>query len=275
MKKDTAVIILNYKTWEETLNEARNIHEVLDVEWEDIIIIDNCSPNESGKKLKENSFLGYQYVENNVNNGYAAGNNIGLLYAYKNDYKYAWIVNNDIIISDKKLINSLRKVFDYDNKVAAVSPDICAPSGHMFNRDSVRPSFWDFTIGMFFYPIKGRKIHDKGGWGYVYRPQGCCMILDLQKTFEVGFMDEETFLYCEELILAERFLAKGYRCACCIESSVIHNHSTTVKNSLDQRRINNIMCNSFSYYLRKYRGYNKFKVKICCFFYLLRLKILG
>ena len=98
MKKDqVAIIILNYKSWEDTLSLAEAIQKLFLLNWNQIIIIDNNSPNESDKKLNEFSDKGYIYIQTGQNNGYAAGNNIGLKYAYKNGFKYGWILNNDII----------------------------------------------------------------------------------------------------------------------------------------------------------------------------------
>ena len=91
----------------------------------------------------------------------------------------------------------------------------------------------------------------------------------------VDYMDEYTFLYSEEIILAERFLNKGYKCACCLESRVVHNHSKTVKSEFDKKRIRKMQVESFEYYLRKYREYGKLKRTIGCWFYAAKLILLG
>lgn len=270
-----AVVILNYKTWQDTLSEAKEIADNCGVCWSDIVIVDNCSQNDSVEGLNANKFWGYVLIENKNNMGYAAGNNIGLRYAYRKGYKYAWIVNNDVLIKDKEIISKILQIFSKDENIAAVSPDIYAPSGHMFNRDCTCPSFFDLTVGMLKYSKKGRKMANHGGFGYVYRPQGCCMFLDLDKMADVDYMDEATFLYSEEIILAERLCRKGYKCACCCDSYVIHNHSKTVKSVFDKKRIRKMQVNSFAYYLKKYRGYGRLKNKIGCWFYTVKLILLG
>ena len=45
----------------------------------------------------------FKYIETGRNNGYAAGNNEGLRYAYGNGFKYGWILNNDIIVDDRDM----------------------------------------------------------------------------------------------------------------------------------------------------------------------------
>lgn len=268
-----AVIILNYITWEETLKEIEIIKSLNASLQLDIIVVDNNSPNESYNCLLEHSKNNFIIIKSENNNGYASGNNLGLRYCFQKGYKYAWILNNDILIEDKDIVEKLIAVFN-DNSVAVVNPDIYSPDGHLFNRDSKRPSFYDFTVGMFSYRKKGRRVDDLGGYGYVYRPQGCCMVVDMDKINSVDYMDEHTFLYSEEMILAERLLKKSYKCACCLNTSVVHNHSTTVKSSIKKRKIKRIQLNSFDYYLKVYRGYNAFKRLLCRLFYSIRLNLL-
>lgn len=276
MNNKVAVIILNYKSWKDTIKEIEICNNILNIKSSDIIIIDNCSPNDSGEKLaKESNEEGFVFIESNENKGYGAGNNIGLRYAYDEGYEYALILNNDIIVNDSELIMKLLQVFKAEKNVAVVNPDIYSPEGHLFNRDAVRPSFIDYTIGLRHYKNKGRKVDNIDGYGYVYRPQGCCMMVDVKKMNEVDYFDEKTFLYFEESILAEKLLEKGYKCACNYTTSIIHNHSKTVKSTFDINKIIKINNKSFDYYLRKYRKFNWLQIKICCFFNSLKMKRLN
>lgn len=272
---EVAVVILNYKSWRDTLNEIDMCHKEIGIDYENIIVVDNASPNESKEELEKNSQLGYRFIYSTENNGYASGNNIGLKYAFNNGYKYALILNNDILFNDKEFLKKLLEVVDKDNKLAVVNPDVYSPSGYLFNRDAKRPNLFDYTVGMYLYKKRGRKIQDIDKYGYVYRPQGCCMLVDLNKLNQVDYMDDSTFLYYEEVILAERLLNKGFRCACCTDTSIIHNHSTTVKSSFELNEIIKIKNKSFSYYLKEYRHYSNLKIKMCCAFNFLKEKCLN
>lgn len=270
--KKVAVIILNYKSWEDTIKEIELLNNYLKIDHSDIIVVENASPNESLEQLEiESSKKGFILLNSEENGGYAAGNNIGLRYAYKYGYDYAWILNNDIIVNDKDIVKKLISVFNKNNKIAVVNPDIYSPDGHMFNRDAVKPKFIDFTIGLPMYKKKGRKIKDLGGYAYIYRPQGCCMMLDLKKIRDICYLDEHTFLYWEESILAERLLRKKYRCALCTTAKIIHNHSKTVKDSISRKKVIKINNESLGYYLRRYRGYKKYMVSICKIFNYLKM----
>lgn len=84
-------------------------------------------PNNSEKELRKNAHKGYIFIESGTNKGYAAGNNIGLKYAYEHGYDYAWILNNDILIDDNLLLKKMIEVFEKDDFIAVVNPDIYSP----------------------------------------------------------------------------------------------------------------------------------------------------
>lgn len=92
-----AIIILNYNSWKESIQEADLCHKLLGIEYKDIIIIDNASSNESYKMLsrvqKDKKFI---LLLSDSNQGYATGNNIGMKYAFEHNYKFGWILNNDL-----------------------------------------------------------------------------------------------------------------------------------------------------------------------------------
>ena len=264
--EQVAVILLNYKSWEDTLREARMVHDLFQLRWHQIIIVDNASPNESEEKLKEKAIGDYIFIETGSNRGYAAGNNVGLRYAKEHGYQYGWVINNDIIMDDDTLLGKMVEIMESDPAVAVVNPDVMSPDGFVYNRDSVRPAFYDLTIGMIAYRKKGREIHNLGGYGYIYRPQGCCMLLDLSKLEKVNYLDETVFLYCEEPILAEKLLKKQWRCAVAADKQIIHNRSRTVKASIGKWKRISIQNRSFGYYLTRYRQYGRVKKRICILF---------
>lgn len=264
----TAAILLNYNSWQETIAHITCLRVEMTKDELGIIVIDNASSDGSdGQLRKRASELDYIYITAEKNHGYAVGNNIGLRYALENGFSYAWVMNSDIVIEDvRQTLSKLLDGFKRNYSVAVINPDIVDGAGHPYNRDAVRPSVLDLTFGMPYYKKKGRVLKCKNGYAYVYRPQGCCMLLDLKKVAEVDFLDENTFLYMEELILAERFLRKGYRCACCSDVKVIHHDGSTVKRSAPSVYIRKVRAKSFRYYLEEYRDFNPFEVWMCCRF---------
>ena len=261
--KRTLVIILNYNSWQDTLKEIEIVNAIIAKSKDAILVIDNDSPNDSFSELQKANHGEYELIKADENRGYAAGNNIGLRYAHDQGYSYAWILNNDILIDDRTVLDEMIHIMEKNHDIAVINPDIYSPSGYLYNRDAKKYSFWDMTLGMFSYRKKGRLIADLGGYGYVYRPQGCCMLIDVKKAAQVNYLDECTFLYCEEIIFAERLIKYGYRAACLLTYKVVHNHSATVKNAIKRKKILQIKEQSFAYYLKAYRHYNPFQIWLC------------
>lgn len=262
-------------TWQETLKEVDAVRAVLADHPSEIIVVDNCSPNESGEKLEQAAPGKFTFLQADSNGGYAAGNNVGLRYALENGHAYSWVLNNDIEFTAPQVLDKMLSVFEKDSAIAVVSPDILSPDGYLFNRDAVKPGVWDLTFGMFAYKKKGRAEREaQKGWLYTYRPQGCCMLLDNEKCARADFMDEYTFLYCEEVILSERLAQKGYLCACCTQTQIIHNHSYTVRKALSKFKYVKANLRSFHYYLRQYRRFCLPVCWLCDLFYGLKVMLL-
>lgn len=269
-REQTAVILLNYLSWQETLEEAKQVKALFGLKPEQIILVDNASPNDSAKMLREHVPEPYVLLTSPENRGYAAGNNLGLRYAREKGFRYAWILNNDIRIEDPTLLDGMLRILKENPAVAVVSPDILSPDGHLYNRDAKRPTLWDLTLGMKAWQKTGREVKDLGGFGLVYRPQGCCMLLDLEKAAAVGDLDEHTFLYCEEMIYAERLAPRGWQSACDFSHRVVHDHSKTVKSALGKWKQLKTQNRSYRYYLRQYRRFNPLSRAACLLFYILK-----
>ncbi len=94
-----------------------------------IIIVDNASNNNSGKKLKEkyanNDIV--KIILNNKNEGFARGNNIGFEYLKNNfDIDFMIIMNNDVFIKSDNFLELTRQIYA-KYKYAVLGPDIYAP----------------------------------------------------------------------------------------------------------------------------------------------------
>lgn len=226
------------------------------------MVIDNASPDGSGKLLaqKANEY-GFIFFENKQNNGYAAGNNIGLRYAFEKGYDYAWILNSDVLVKDADCLKKMIAVGEECNRVACIGPQIVDLNGNYTFPYLTRPTMWMLTFGEFF-----EKKHRKkyvGVSGEVYRVHGCSILLKVPTIASVGYLDERTFLYREEEILAEKLLSKGYICYYCANTRVTHLESASVKTSLkkDRKKLS-IILDSAAIYLRDYREFSFFSFAI-------------
>lgn len=268
-----AIIILNYNSWKLTLKFINEqLSKVNLPKHTKIVVVDNNSSNDSLKHLeKMQKKYNYILLRSKGNNGYAAGNNIGLKWAFDNGFEYGLVANTDIIFENSEDINKMLSIFKMDSRVGVVSPRVFTSLGVEMNRNLFRPSVYDLTFGKIRYRKKGRTLPSElrgknNDYCYNYRPQGCCMIVDLKKMNSINYMDEHTFLYMEEPILAEKLLRKRIKGACCLNVKIIHNHSTTVQSIAKQRQIYKWQNASEIYYYKKYRHFNYLEIKLCTAF---------
>lgn len=208
MKPAVLIIVLNYGMYNLTLKMINELHTELDYDNYSIMVVDNCSPNESAKVLANRSKdLNYIFIANGKNTGYAAGNNIGIRYAINNGYKYSWILNNDVELREKSVLKELVGILEENDDIACVGPKIYNADGSICAPYCRRPSVWNMTLGAF--EDKKYRISKQDVAGEVYRIYGCCMLLKNRAMAEIDCMDERTFLYGEEAILSERLIKKA------------------------------------------------------------------
>lgn len=259
-------IILNYNTYEMTLKIIDKLRN-LNYSNLDILVVDNNSSNESVKELKKNTNTGrFKLIVNDTNGGYAVGNNIGLRFAVEHGYKYSWILNNDLIFDDSNILNVLITAAEADSKVACVGPRITDLNGNRVCPYISRPNLWSLTFGMLKDKHERHKYIMKSG--IVYRVYGCCMLLKNSNMTEINYLDERTFLYCEEDILAERLLKIGCYSYYCADTSVVHLESMTVNREQGKKSLKKIkiVMSSMNIYLKEYLHYGILARKYCMFF---------
>lgn len=258
LKPSVLIVILNYGTYQMTIDLIGELKQKLDYGNYSIMVVDNCSPNESAEVLEnKKDELGYIFYANDSNAGYAAGNNIGIRYGIEHGFDYSWILNNDVEIRERNVLEHMVGIAERDEKIGCIGPMIYTLDGTICAPFIKRPSFWDMTLGAFSDKKKREKCIKKAG--EVYRVYGCCMLLRNKAMTDIGCMDERTFLYCEEQILSERLMKCGYTNYYAPEVSITHKESSTMKtmskNSKDFKIRESE--NSREIYLREYRGFSK------------------
>lgn len=117
----------------------------------EIVIVDNCSPNDSGAKLVEdycgvkennekpeyicnlcddNNFeVKLHIVLNDNNGGFSAGNNVGYSYIKKNvDVDFIVALNNDITFPQKDFVSILSSIYENEEtRFYLAGPDVYTP----------------------------------------------------------------------------------------------------------------------------------------------------
>lgn len=127
MNMDNIVfVILNYNLFEEVVDCVNSIKNKIDTKKYHIIIVDNCSPNNSGMKL-----LNYYASEEKVlvkvldkNLGFAKGNNCGIALARDKFLpKYVCCLNNDTLLIDDSFFRKVEECYKETN-AAVIAPKV-------------------------------------------------------------------------------------------------------------------------------------------------------
>ena len=136
------IVILNYGTFEMTINLIKQLLADLEYENYSIMVVDNCSPNESAEVLEEKSHeLNYIFYANKTNAGYAAGNNIGIRYGINHGFDYSWILNNDVELREKNVLQHMVEIAENEARIGCVGPMIYTLDGSICAPYCRRPSF--------------------------------------------------------------------------------------------------------------------------------------
>lgn len=250
------VVILNYKNYKMTEDCVEDLLR-LQVPVQ-IVIVDNNSQNNSFAYLssKFGNNMQIDVIANDRNCGYAAGNNFGISYLIRNhsNVLYVCIMNPDVRIGYKDVFQSLADQLNRDEKIAAITGLMIANS--VLNLNSCywdAPKGLDAAIGHF---ILAKMRHQKlvcnyDGVAYVDVIPGSFFMMKRSFFEKIGGLDEGTFLYNEENILALKVKELGMVNALSIGDYYYHNHIHGSRKSLKYKLLSRKNGNQSRRYLCK------------------------
>lgn len=277
MNKKIGIVILNYNSYKYTTNCISSILNNIKSRQFEIYIVDNASPDKSGNRLfrKYESNNNISVIKNFNNLGYAHGNNIGIKTALNDGCKYVFIINSDILFKN----NAHEKLADFMGLhplVGVVAPKILTKEGNIQSGAIKEPRTFinkmiSSTILRKIFPRIAKKISESSymnKYNYnlpfkCFEVSGCAWMIR-RSTFEkIGLLDENTFLYCEEVIYSDLLRKNNIEIWVYPEAEVIHLGA-------DENRYQpafNYICyvNSENYYLTKYVKWNWFQLSCILF----------
>lgn len=222
-----AIVLVNYNGAEDTIDCIKSLSAIKDVEYE-IVVVDNKSTDDSINKLKNfQNFFEFTLLEASCNNGFSAGNNIGIVYAKNADYYL--LLNNDTVVEPDFLIGLLCEIQKNPKCGAAIckilyysQPDMIWYAGGSFNRRTARSEH--FRINQ--KDTVKEEISQKVAFA-----SGCCLCVS-RKVFEtVGLLNEEFFLYEEDAEFCYRIVKKGFDIVYVPNSVIYHKVSSSTGRS--------------------------------------------
>ena len=206
------IIILNYNSSADCRNCISSLKSQEGVDTE-IIVVDNNSNAKDRRQLEEICFQDdCILLQCDTNGGYNAGNNVGLRYAIQNGYDFALIANPDMIFPQKNYLAELCKAILADNNIAVCGSDIITPDGFHQNplqEDDREEENFKWLMSLFKEKDPYCFIDNHHFSHFCNKVSGCCFIVRLEFVEEIGYFDEQSFLYCEEAILSKQVKRSG------------------------------------------------------------------
>ncbi|PQJ21874.1 glycosyltransferase family 2 protein [Tenacibaculum sp. SG-28] len=260
------IIILNYNSYEDTIECLESVMKLKYSSYE-IILVDNASTNNALHYIREwaagtsgntisskHQELVYPLVAKPIpynlleekeiepsehpftiikaakNRGFAAGNNIGIRYAIsKKDSRYFWLLNNDTVV-DKDSLFYMVKYHESKNIIGILGckllyydyPNTLQAVGGIFNPLLYTSKHLGEGMGANITKSDFRKID------YVI---GASMFVPLGFIKEVGLLNEDYFLYYEELDWVFRAKNTKWEIDWCADAVVYHKEGKTIGSS--------------------------------------------
>lgn len=231
------LVILNFLTYDDTYDSIISLFNNLEVN-EDlkIYIVDNGTNYNNYIKLQKKlndikHNYNIIYLESLDNVGFANGMNIGIHEAKKDKCDLIICSNNDILYIKKIDFNIFVKIYNNDNKIATIGPNLVDLEGKEQNpyienkinwnnkkKFFVYKLFYTNVLGYILFYLNGyrtffKKLKNKDSFNKksrkVYALHGSWFVLTPAYFKYYNNLDPNTFLYSEELILAERLKSKS------------------------------------------------------------------
>ena len=225
-----------------------------------IIIVDNCSPNGSGKQLEKmySKCINITVIINEENQGFAKGNNLGYQYIKrKYSLNYVVVMNNDIMIEDNDFAVIIEQFME-KNEVDVCGPDMVTLKGNHQNPLQLKPYtskylqrrvradkikvlllrtrlFWKLYEN--YKKTNKIPIRTKQPTVFDCILHGSCIIYGPEyiKREQNAFFPI-TYMYNEEAILYDYLVHKGYKTGYCSDVTILHMEGVSTSERIENKK---------------------------------------
>lgn len=240
--KRVAIIIVNYNGWQDTIDCLKSISRLnlVDIKLH-TVVVDNDSSNDSYDQLtefitKEEELVNVELVKLPNNSGFSGGNNVGIKSAVAQGDDYVIFLNNDTMV-DPNLVTELVKTAN--KKVSIVVPKIYFAKGYEYHKERYTKAEQGKVIwyaggkidwNNMYASHRGVDEVDRGQYDVSEQTEfasGCCMLLSCELFEEVGYLDDDLFLYLEDLDFCLRAKRVGYEIIYAPRALVWHKNASS------------------------------------------------
>ncbi len=245
-----SIITVNYNQSEVTCQLLESLQKITYPNIE-VIVVDNASQDDDPQMIKRR-YPNIVLIENPINYGFAAGNNMGIMAA---NGEYVMFLNNDTEVRPDFLEPLIAK-FKENQHVGAVTPKI----RFFHTPDTIQyagyTSMNPITIRNFAYGYKEEDLGQHDVDRLTPYAHGAAMMVPMDLIRKIGMMSYIFFLYYEEADFCDRIRRAGYKIYYVHNSLVYHKESIST-GKLSALKIYYLYRNRIVYMRRNIYG-NKF-----------------
>ena len=257
---ELSIIIVNYNTKELLRQTMQSVIDTASNVAYEIIVIDNASNDESCELIKAKFADTVILIQNKENEGYAKANNKGIAIAKG---KYILLLNSDTVV----LKDCIKKCIDYMDKhkqMGVLGCKILLPDGKL---DRACKRGFPTPEASLFYMLKLDKLYPKsqkfGRYNLTYIGEdqisevdslvGAFMMVRSEAIKEIGLLDEDFFMYGEDIDWCYRIKKAGWKVVYYPLAKIIHYKGASSK----KRRFRTI----YEFHRAMFLFYNKHYIK--------------
>ncbi len=221
MNTNFLIILLNYNNWLDTIDCITSLKNC-EISGSNILVIENCSTDESIEKLKTEA-PNIKIIQTKKNLGFTGGNNLGIKYALENKYAYAIVLNNDTIVESKNSIKILIGGMEEH-------PDVTIGTGRIFyfpQKDKIwydggKLINWRASVVHYNYRKNVNEVKLNDNLKEINFISGCYMCIRLSDLPKLGYMDENFFIYLDDLEYSARAVKNNLKLMYFPQATIYH-----------------------------------------------------
>jgi hypothetical protein len=215
---DLSIIIVNWNTKDLLAKCLDSIYQTVEGLAFEVLVVDNASTDGSAAMVRRR-FPQVRLIENDENVGFARANNQAIRRARG---RYVLLLNSDTEVVPGSIANMVTEL-ETQPDVGITSVCLASPDGSpQFCYGSFPSLFAEFRS------LFGLHRWDLSCWGKINAPRevdwvsGACLMARKAMLDEIGLLDEEFFMFGEEVDLCYRAKDAGWRICLVPSDPVVH-----------------------------------------------------
>lgn len=201
---DVSILIVNWNARDLLRKCLDRVQTTIHQASYEIIIIDNASTDGS-QDLVKNDFPNARLIENTENVGFARANNQGIVISKG---RYILLLNSDAFL-EEGAVDQMVQAADSHPEAAFIGCKLLNQDGTLQASWARFPTLWSEALGQNF---RDRALVDSRiGLYEVDSVGGACLLARVAAVQAVGSLDENFFMYSEEIDWCYRMMQAGWK----------------------------------------------------------------